>query len=178
MSSVKQWALIGCVVGGLGLGAWGLTKFAPPPEGADLGQRIPAYRTLDLASGDSVEIREHYAGQVTLVNVWATWCIPCRAEMPGMQRTYDRLKDRGFRIAAVSVDEGEADRVTAFAAELGLTFDLLHDRSMQIQQTYQMLGVPQSFLLDKRGVIRFVALGEEPWDSPEHVARIEELLAE
>jgi cytochrome c-type biogenesis protein len=95
-----------------------------------------------------------------------------------MQRTYDRLKDRGFRIAAVSVDEGDADRVTAFAEELGLTFDLLHDRSMQIQQVYQMLGVPQSFLIDKRGVIRFVALGEEPWDSPGHVARIEELLAE
>ena len=178
MSNARQWVMVGCVVGGLGLGAWGLTKLAPPPEGADLGQRLPAYRTLALASGDSVEIREHYAGQVTLVNVWATWCIPCRAEMPGMQRTYDRLKGRGFRIAAVSVDEGAAERVTAFAEELGLTFDLLHDRSMQIQQVYQMLGVPQSFLIDKRGVIRFVALGEEPWDSPGHVARIEELLAE
>jgi cytochrome c biogenesis protein CcmG/thiol:disulfide interchange protein DsbE len=178
MSQARQWILIGCIIGGLGLGAWALMQFAPPPEGADLGQRIPAYRTLALTRGDSVEIREHYAGQVTLVNVWATWCIPCRAEMPGMQRTYDRLKDRGFRIAAVSVDEGDADRVLAFAEELGLTFDLLQDRSMQIQQTYQMLGVPQSFLLDRRGVIRFIALGEEPWNSPEHVARIEALLAE
>lgn len=99
MSSLKQWALIGCVVGGLGLGTWGLTKLAPPPEGADLGQRIPAFRTLLLATGDSVEIREHYAGQVTLVNVWATWCVPCREEMPALDRLQAELGGPDFEVA-------------------------------------------------------------------------------
>jgi cytochrome c-type biogenesis protein len=96
--------------------------------------------------------------------------------MPSMERLWQEYRHRGFRIAAVSVDAGDAERVLAFAEELGLTFELLHDRSGLIQQEYRMIGVPQSFLLDRNGTIRFVALGEERWDSPEHRERIEALL--
>ncbi|MGE0347196.1 MAG: TlpA disulfide reductase family protein, partial [Gemmatimonadales bacterium] len=111
-------------------------------------------------------------------NVWATWCAPCRAEMPSMDRLYRDLKDRGFRIAAVSVDEGSGERVREFATEMGLSFDVLHDRSGLIQQTYRMIGVPQSFLIDRRGVLRYITLGEEHWDSEANRARVEALLAE
>jgi peroxiredoxin len=174
----RQWMMVATIVSGLLLGAWALTKYAPPPEGAYVGQRAPDYQVLDLASGDSVALRSGYAGHVTLINVWATWCAPCRAEMPSMERLYQDFRDRGFRIAAVSVDAGSADKVTEFGRELGLSFDLLQDRSGLIQQAYRMIGVPQSFLLDADGTIVFMSLGEEPWDSPAHRSRIEKLLGE
>lgn len=174
----QPWPMVLLVLAGIGLGAWALTRYAPAPEGATVGRRAPEYRLVDLASGDSVNLREHFRGHVTLVNVWATWCAPCRAEMPSMERIWQAYRDRGFRIAAVSVDAGDSTRVREFATELGLTFDLLHDRSGLIQQEYRMIGVPQSFLLDRDGTIRYAALGEERWDAAEHRERIEALLEE
>lgn len=174
----RQWAMVTLILAGIVLGAWALTRYGSPAEGVEVGRRAPEYRLVDLATSDSVNLREHFAGHVTLVNVWATWCAPCRAEMPSMERVWQAYRDRGFRIAAVSVDAGNPGKVHEFAEELGLTFDLLHDRSGLIQQEYRMIGVPQSFLLDRDGTIRFVALGEEPWDSPEHRERIEALLEE
>ena len=172
----RQWLMGAAIVAGLGLGTWALTRFAAPAEGPQMGQRAPDYRVRNPATHDTVALRSHYAGHVTLVNIWATWCAPCRKEMPSMERLYQAYKDRGFRIAAVSLDEGDDAAVTAFGSELGLTFDLLHDQSGQMQQVYQTLGVPQSWLLDQDGRIVFVAIGSEEWDSAEHRARIEALL--
>jgi peroxiredoxin len=175
-SSGRQWLYVLAIVAGLSLGAWALVTFSPIPEGAEVGQRAPDYRTLDLVSGDSVSLREHYAGSVTLVNIWATWCAPCRAEMPAMQQLYDRMKDQGFRIAAVSIDEGNVEEVRAFVKELGLTFDILHDQSGKIQQAYLTTGVPESFLIDRRGVIVRKQIGEHPWSSPANQRIVAELL--
>ncbi|HET9066413.1 MAG TPA: TlpA disulfide reductase family protein [Gemmatimonadales bacterium] len=174
----RQGLWIASIVAGFILLGWGLATFAPPPDGVTIGRTAPDYRAVSLATGDTVSLRDAYRGQVTLLNVWATWCAPCRAEMPSMERTYQVFKDRGFRIAAVSVDVGESDKVRAFQQEFGLTFDILHDASGLIQQRYQMIGVPQSFLLDRRGIVRFVSLGEEHWDSDTNRARIEALLAD
>lgn len=172
----RQWILVGAIVAGLGLGAWALTRYGAPAEGAQVGQRAPDFRLARLGTHDSLGVRSAYAGHVTLVNLWATWCGPCRKEMPSMQRLYAEFKDRGFRVAAVSIDDGDDAPVAAFAQDLGLTFDLLHDRSGNIQQAYQAIGVPQSYLLDADGRIVYVAIGEETWDSPEHRARVAQLL--
>jgi peroxiredoxin len=172
----SQWKWVAIIVGGLILGAIALVKFAPVPEGVVVGKRAPDFRALDVASGDSVSFREKYGGQVTLVNIWATWCTPCRAEMPAMQRLYDALKDKGFRIAAVSIDEGSLKDVTAFTTELGLTFDILHDKSGRIEQIYQTTGYPESFLIDKNGVIVRKQIGEHPWGSPANQRIVAELL--
>lgn len=174
----RQWQMVAVIVSGLGLGAWALTRYAPPPVGAQVGNTAPEYRVLDTATGDSVSLRADYDGKVVLVNVWATWCLPCRLEMPAMERLYQEYKDDGFRIAAVSVDEDSPERVRAFAEELGLTFDILHDRSNLIQPAYQTIGLPQSYLIDKQGKIQLVAIGEERWDSDVHRARVAALLAE
>ena len=172
----RQWLMVAAIVAGLALGTWALTKFVEPPDGPQMGQRAPDYRVRNPATGDTIGLRSHYAGHVTLVNIWATWCGPCRKEMPSMERLYQMYQDRGFRIAAVSIDEGDESAVTAFGAELGLTFDLLHDKSGQMQQVYQTLGVPQSWLLDRNGRIVYVTIGGEMWDSPEHRTRVEALL--
>jgi len=173
-----QWRFVGLVVVGLAVGAWALARYAAPAEGAQIGDIAPEFRVQRVVEGDSIGLRSHYAGQVVLVNLWATWCGPCRKEMPSMQAAYVALQDRGFRIAAISLDEGDAAPVRAFAEEMGLTFDIVQDRSNNSQQVYQALGVPHSVLVGRDGRVKWVALGAEDWNAPDHRARIEALLAD
>ncbi len=171
----KQWTIVAVVVLGLVLGATGLALMAPSAA-VELNRPAPDFRVLDLGTGDSVSLEETYRGSVTLVNIWATWCVPCRAEMPSMQQLYDSVGHRGFKIAAISIDEGNPDQVTAFARELGLTFDILHDRHGAVQQRYQTTGVPESFLLDRRGILVKRVIGAHDWSSPANRGIVERLL--
>jgi peroxiredoxin len=174
----KQWLLVGLVVSGLAVGTTLLTRYGPDVEQIAVGRRAPDFHAIDLATGDSVSLREHYGGAVTLVNVWATWCVPCRVEMPAMEKLYDSMAPHGFKIAAVSIDEGPSEDVRSFGQELGLTFDLLQDRSTKVQKIYQTTGVPESFLLNREGVIVKRVIGAHDWSSPVNRALIDRLLAE
>jgi cytochrome c biogenesis protein CcmG/thiol:disulfide interchange protein DsbE len=170
--------VVGIVVAGLLTGAVALARFGPDVQQVEVGARAPDFRAVNLATGDSVTLREHYRGAVTLVNIWATWCVPCRVEMPAMEKVYQSLAPRGFRIAAVSIDEGSPEDVQAFARELGLSFDILQDRSTKVQQIYQTTGVPESFLLNRDGVIVKRVIGAQDWGSAVNRALIERLLDE
>ncbi len=172
----RQWILVLLIVASLATGAFALTKLGAGIERVEVGARAPDFRAIDLATGDSVSFRERYKGAVTLVNIWATWCIPCRVEMPAMERVYQDLAPRGFKIAAVSIDEGSPEGVTAFAQELGLSFDMLHDRSTAVQQTYQTTGVPESFLINRDGIIVKRIIGAHDWSSPVNRTLVERLL--
>jgi peroxiredoxin len=172
----RQWILVLLIVASLATGAFALTKLGADIERVEVGARAPDFRAIDLATGDSVSFRERYKGAVTLVNIWATWCIPCRVEMPAMERVYQDLAPRGFKIAAVSIDEGSPEGVTAFAQELGLSFDMLHDRSTAVQQTYQTTGVPESFLINRDGIIVKRIIGAHDWSSPVNRTLVERLL--
>lgn len=172
----KQWTMVAIVLGGLALGAAALTWVAPS-GGVEINREAPDFKVMDLATRDSVSL-EDYRGSVTLVNIWATWCLPCRDEMPSMQALYDSLAGRGFRIAAVSIDEGSPEDVVAFAQKLGLTFDILHDRSGTIERLYQTTGVPESFLLDRRGILVKRVIGAHDWSSAANRSTVERLLAQ
>ncbi len=174
----KQWLAVGAVVGGLVLGAAALVKFGPVLEGVEVGKRAPDFTAVRLSggTGDTVSLHRDYEGKVTLVNIWATWCIPCRVEMPAMEELYRQLGPAGFRIAAVSIDDGNPADVLAFTRELNLSFDILHDQARTIEQLYQTTGVPESFLLDKDGIIVKKVIGEHPWSSPANKRVIAELL--
>jgi peroxiredoxin len=174
----KQWILVGTIVGALVVGAAALAKFGSDVAQVGVGARAPDFRAIDLATGDSVSLREHYRGAVTLVNIWATWCEPCKVEMPAMEKVFQSLAPRGFKIAAVSIDEGSPEDVRAFGRELGLSFDLLQDRSTRVQQIYQTTGVPESFLLNRDGVIVKRVIGAHDWSSPVNRGLIERLLRE
>jgi cytochrome c biogenesis protein CcmG/thiol:disulfide interchange protein DsbE len=160
----------------LGIGAAALTRFGAAVDRVSVGKRAPDFRAIDLASGDTVSLQGRYRGYVTLLNIWATWCAPCRVEMPGMERVYQALAPEGFRIAAVSIDEGNPEDVRDFGRELGLSFDLLHDRATRVTQVYQTTGVPESFLLDRNGIIVKRIIGPHDWNSPVNRALIERLL--
>ena len=172
----KQWTMVGIVVAGLALGAAALTWVAPSGS-VELNREAPDFKVMDLATRDTVSL-EDYRGSVTLVNIWATWCLPCRDEMPSMQALYDSLAGRGFRIAAISIDEGSPEDVVAFAQELGLSFDILHDRGGSVERLYQTTGVPESFLLDRRGILVKRVIGAHDWSSPANRRTVERLLAQ
>ena len=150
----KQWIAVGCIVGALALGAAAMVRFGSEAGRVEVGAKAPDFHVYDLAAGDSLKIREHYKGTVTLVNIWATWCVPCKVEMPALERAYDSLGPSGFKIAAVSIDVDGPESVRKFTDEMHLTFDILQDRSGRIQEAYQTTGVPESFLLDRSGTHR------------------------
>ena len=172
----KQWTMVGIVVAGLALGAAALTWVAPS-GGVEINREAPDFKVMNLATRDTVSLSD-YRGSVTLVNIWATWCLPCRDEMPSMQALYDSLAGQGFRIAAISIDEGSPEDVVAFAQKFGLTFDILHDRTGTIERLYQTTGVPESFLLDRRGILVKRVIGAHDWSSPANRSMVERLLAQ
>jgi cytochrome c biogenesis protein CcmG/thiol:disulfide interchange protein DsbE len=174
----KQWILVGVVVLALVAGATALVKYGRDIEQVEVGAVAPDFQVVDLATGDSISLKERYRGSVTLVNIWATWCVPCRVEMPAMEKMYQSLAPLGFKIAAISIDEGNPDDVRAFGKDLGITFDLLQDRSTAIQQSYQTTGVPESFLLNREGVIVKRVIGAHDWSSEVNRKLIERLLNE
>jgi thiol-disulfide isomerase/thioredoxin len=174
----KQWLLVVAVLTGLIVGGAALVWYGPEVEAVATGAKAPDYRAVDLATGDSVALRSRYRGHVTLVNIWATWCIPCKEEMPAMQRLYDSLSAGGFRIAAVSIDQEGPEVVKEFAGNLKLTFDILQDRSGDIQRVYQTTGVPESFLIDTTGVIMKRVIGAHNWASPVNRALVRRLMGD
>lgn len=145
---------------------------------AALHRRTPAlapdFAVPDLA-GQAVRL-SGLRGQVVLVNLWATWCPPCREEMPSMQKLYQRLKGRGFVLLAVSQDENGKAAVEPFVRDLGLTFPVLIDPEHQVGDRYQVWGYPESFLIDREGRIAERIIGPRDWASPDQVAAVERLL--
>jgi cytochrome c biogenesis protein CcmG/thiol:disulfide interchange protein DsbE len=134
----------------------------------------PDFAVPDLA-GQAVRL-SGLRGQVVLVNLWTTWCPPCREEMPSMQKLYERLKDRGFVLLAVSQDENGKAVVEPFVRELGLTFPVLVDPEHQVGDRYEVWGYPESFLIDREGRIVERIIGPRDWASPAQVATVEQLL--
>lgn len=169
--------LMGLVV----VAAWlGRDRYRPVIAGAE----APDFVARDRA-GTEVGL-DAYRGDVVLLNIWATWCAPCREEMPSMQRLYEAIDDPDFRVVAVSVDAeirgalGYLGRpggdVEAFADELGLTFDILRDPSGEIGEIYQTTGLPETFLIGRDGVIYRKVAGGTLWDAPQYQELVQRLL--
>lgn len=115
-------------------------------------------------------------GRPVFLNFWATWCVPCKTEMPAMERLYRRYKDRGFTIVAVSIDTEPPPKIAAFAKGLGLTFPIGLDPKLEVANRYTVRALPSSFLIDKNGSTVAVALGPRDWDGTSANAVVEGLL--
>ncbi|HLB38541.1 MAG TPA: TlpA disulfide reductase family protein [Gemmatimonadales bacterium] len=177
MTNRGQWIAVGAVflaIGGvLGAGLALSGDLAP----VSIGSRAPAFRVTDLATGDTVALAD-YSGEVVLLNVWATWCGPCEQEMPSMERLHRELGPEGLKVVAVSIDDSDANGVRRWVADRNLTFQVLWNRSGDIQRTYQTTGVPESFVIDRHGVIVKKVIGATEWDHPTQKALFRRLLAD
>jgi peroxiredoxin len=131
---------------------------------AAVGMTAPDFTLADRA-GKTWTLSE-LRGQVVFVNFWATWCPPCREEMPSMQRLYSKMpKDKFKMLAILSNDKPElADK---FAAELGITMPILPDQTRTVGPKYGLTGLPETFIVDKQGVLREKYIGPSQWDSPQ-----------
>jgi cytochrome c biogenesis protein CcmG, thiol:disulfide interchange protein DsbE len=175
MTQRGQWifvlGIIGALVAGL-VGGMALSG-ALAPVGID--SEAPNFTAIDVHDGDTVDF-ERYAGDVVLLNIWATWCTPCEAEMPSIQRLHEQLGDSGLRIVAVSVDQGSRDGVRQWVDDHGLTFEILQDRAGRIERLYQTTGYPESFVIDRHGRIVKKVIGATLWDDPAQQALIRRLI--
>ena len=136
------------------------------PKVAIVGKPAPDFTLVDL-EGKTWTLSE-LKGQVVFVNFWATWCPPCRAEMPSMQRLYTMLpKDKFKMLAVLSQDDPALAR--NYAAKLGIAMPILDDQANNIGPKYGLTGVPETFIIDKKGVLREKFIGPAHWDSPQYV---------
>lgn len=166
MTNGRQWT---AVIGAVMAVAFGLAfaiKLRPQIDLLEVGSRAPDFPAVDLTGGGRPTTLAELRGKVVLINVWATWCQPCRVEMPSLERLHRAFKDTDFQIVSVSIDKDGPEVVLAFTKELGLTFPIWHDRSGDIQRVYQTTGVPESFLVDRDGVIVKKVIGAAEWDGP------------
>ena len=130
----------------------------PQPEIGNVGQAVPAYAAPAL-DGDSVRVAA-LKGEVVLLNVWATWCIPCRKEIPELQALHQDYSGRGLRVLGVSVDASGADGdVADFAKSFGMTYTILRDPDEKVSAMFAIPGVPASFLVDREGIVRWRHIG-------------------
>ena len=142
-----------------------------------VGSKAPAFQAIDLRTGRPARLAD-YRGKVILLNIWATYCIPCRTEMPAIERLSHRLAGTEFAVVAVSVDVVDSAVVDAFVKEFRLTFDVWHDQPGLTQRLYQTTGVPETFVIDRQGVIVKKAIGAMDWDDPVNETLIRRLLAQ
>jgi cytochrome c biogenesis protein CcmG, thiol:disulfide interchange protein DsbE len=175
MTQMRQWTIAIGVVMALGFSAALAIKIRPQLDRVGAGSRAPAFQAINLRTGRPASLAD-YRGMVILLNVWATWCEPCRLEMPSMQRLHARFGGGAFRVVAVSIDEEDSSRVSRFAEELGITFDILHDRPGAIQRIYRTTGVPETFLIDREGTIVKKVIGAAAWDGPEAETLVRKLI--
>ena len=144
-----------------------------PPK---VGDPVPEFQAVSLDGERSVALAD-YAGQTILVNLWATWCAPCRFETPYLQSVYEENQERGLMIVGVSVDSPFAlDQVNDFLEEMGVTYDILLDPDMVSTDAFLPIGYPASYLIDGEGVIRFTRLGPIAEGDPAFLEALEQTL--
>ncbi len=157
----RQWGMVALLLAVLAGGLWFSLNGELPGRSDDVlraGRRAPAIELATL-DGGTLSLAER-SGEVVIINLWASWCGPCRAEMPALQRLYSAERARGLEILAVnSTVQDSPAAARAFVAEHGLTFPILLDTDGAVSRAYRLRSLPSTFIVDRRGVIRQIFFG-------------------
>jgi peroxiredoxin len=140
-----------------------LEACAQPPQVATVGKPAPDFKLTDRA-GKTWSLAQ-LRGQVVFVNFWASWCPPCLEEMPSMQALYTSMPTDNFKMLAILYKD-EPAAADALAAKGGFTFPILIDPEAKVGQTYGLTGVPETFIVDKQGILREKFIGPVQWNAP------------
>ena len=179
----RQWFIFSLILLALGLGwtfasrsSFNAAENGVPQPAPKEGFSAPDI-TVNLIGGGQTTLSALH-GKVVLVNLWATWCPPCRAEMPAIEKSYQSFKTRGFEVFSVNVTSQDSESAVApFIKEYGLTFPVTLDRSGEVSSRYALAGLPSSFFIDRKGMIRSVIVGG-PMSEALIQSKIEALLKE
>lgn len=178
MTQRQQWGIVAgivlllAVVLGAGVHFLGDELFP-----VSVGSQAPPIEGVTLDGTKRQKTLADYKGKVVLLNVWATWCEPCRVEMPSIEKLHREYGSRGLAVVAISVDDpGAEDRIHDFVKELGLTFEVLHDPKQVTTRNYQITGYPETFVIARDGTIRKKLIGASDWSSEANRALVRELL--
>lgn len=182
-SRKKRWQIVMMVSLAAGI-LWTVASRVPSAVGAPLSS-TPSPRegflapdfTLDTLDGNIVTLSE-LRGKIVVVNIWATWCPPCRAETPALEKSYEQYKDSGVVILGVDLTNQDlVSDVKAFVQEFSLTYPILLDRDGSVGNLYQIKGLPSTFFINREGIIRTVVVGG-PMSETFIRSKIEALLKE
>ncbi len=139
------------------------------------GQVAPDF-VLRSATGENLRLSE-YRGDVVLINFWATWCGPCRQEMPLLDDLYGRYQRVGFNLLGVNIDE-DSRRAMQMVQELGVNFPVLFDENKEVSKLYEVEAMPVTILIDREGIVRHVHHGYKPGYEEKYLTEIRSLLRE
>jgi len=180
MTGRQQLAIGLFILGVTGVVAYGATRYLRKELfPVQLGSKAPDFEAVTLDSIPRVKRLADYRGEVVMVNVWATWCLPCRVEMPSIEALQKAYAPKGLKILAVSIDDpGTDSTIRAFVKQYGLTFEVLHDPKGKISDIYDINGYPETFIIGKDGIIRKKLMSATDWNSPEARALVDRLLTE
>jgi peroxiredoxin len=139
----------------------------------ELEDTVPDF-TLKSMSGENLRLEE-YRGKVVLINFWASWCGPCRQEMPILQKIHDRYEPLGFTVLGVNVDEKQ-EKARKIVERLDVDFPLLLDTDQLVSEAYDVNAMPYSVLVGRDGKINYIHRGYKPGDENQYVNRLKQLL--
>jgi peroxiredoxin len=139
------------------------------------GQQAPDF-ALKSSTGENLRLSE-YRGDVVMINFWATWCGPCRQEMPLLEELYSRYQRVGFNLLGVNIDD-DSRRAMQMAEELGINFPVLFDASKEVSKLYEVEAMPVTVLVDREGTVRYVHHGYKPGYEDKYMDQIRSLLRE
>ena len=139
------------------------------------GQTAPDF-ALKSSTGENLRLSE-FRGDVVRVNFWATWCGPCRQEMPLLDELYNRYQRVGFNLLGVNIDD-DSRRAMAMVEELGVNFPVLFDASKKVSELYEVEAMPVTVIIDRQGTVRYVHHGYKPGYEDKYLDQIRSLLRE
>ena len=178
MTHRQQWGIVaGIVLFLAGVLAAGVHFLGDELFPVSVGSKAPPIEGVTLDSAKREKSLADYKGKVVLLNVWATWCEPCRVEMPSIEKLHREFGPRGLAVVAISVDDpGAESRILDFVKEFGLSFEVLHDPKQVTTRNYQITGYPETFVIARDGTIRKKLIGASDWSSEANRALVRELL--
>ncbi len=178
MTARQQWTIVLGVVALLAVLLAAATHFLGDELfPVSVGSAAPPLSATTVVGSGRTRTLADYQGKVVLLNVWATWCEPCKVEMPSIEKLHREFGPRGLVVVAVSVDDaGTERRIRDYVQELGLTFEILHDPARDISRSYQITGYPETFVIGRDRTIRKKVIGAADWSSEANRALITELL--
>jgi thiol-disulfide isomerase/thioredoxin len=155
----------------------GCTKKETAPGGAaEVKEKKPA-PDLTVTSLKNVPLKlSDLKGKVVLLNFWATWCPPCRDEIPSMMKLNSAMAGKPFQMVAVSIDEGGVPDIEAYFKSSGFSLPTYIDASHEAERIYGVTGVPESFVIDRNGILVKKVIGPLAWDAPETISFLEGLM--